>query len=443
MIQNAILIGISTAVLMSGAPALAQDVLQGSDAFGGYTANEPGTRRLITPDDLPPPNAAESASNPSEIIAMPEGAALETLDGFTAELVASGIENPRVLRFAPNGDLFVANSAAGQLLVFPAAPGNSIGQKQIFASGLNRPYGIAFYPLGDDPEWIYVGESDGIVRFPYTHGDIEASAEPEVIVSGIPSEHHWTRDVVFSPDGGTVYFAVGSGSNVGENMPPEPAGGLDAWISEHALGESWGPEERRATVLAYNPDGSNERVLASGLRNCSGMTIQPETGELWCVVNERDAIGDNLPPDYATSVEPGAFYGWPWYYIGDNEDPRLAGARPDLADDVTVPDVLFQAHSAPLNIAFKEDDSWGEEFAGDAFVAMHGSWNRGTRTGYKLVRLEMEDGEPTGVYEDFLTGFVTENGQVWGRPVGVTFGPDGSLYFSEDGNGTIWRVSRR
>jgi glucose/arabinose dehydrogenase len=221
-------------------------------------------------------------------------------------------------------------------------------------------------------------------------------------------------------------------------------GGVETFTENHPLGEMWGTEENRASVLAFNPDGTNQRIFATGLRNCSGMALQPATSDLWCVVNERDGLGDNVPPEYATVVEEGAFYGWPWYYIGSNEDPRehLKGKRPDLVDRVAVPDVLIQAHSAPLGITFYDGAMFPDEYRGDAFVALHGSWNRGKRTGYKIVRVLFdEDGQPTGEYEDFLTGFVHSVEEVWGRPVGVAVGEDGALYFSEDGNGTVWRVS--
>jgi glucose/arabinose dehydrogenase len=194
-------------------------------------------------------------------------------------------------------------------------------------------------------------------------------------------------------------------------------------------------------VLAADPDGKNLRTYATGIRNCSGLAVEPATGAPWCATNERDGLGDNLPPDYATRVQEGGFYGWPWYYIGANEDPRHKGARPDLARYAVAPDVLIQAHSAPLGIAFYRGEMFPEDVVGDAFVALHGSWNRGKRTGYKVVRLLFEGGQPTGVYEDFLTGFVDSDAAVWGRPVGVVVAADGSLLVSEDGNGTIWRVS--
>ena len=194
-------------------------------------------------------------------------------------------------------------------------------------------------------------------------------------------------------------------------------------------------------MLAFDPDGGNERVFATGLRNCSGLAVQPGSGDLWCAVNERDGLGDNLPPDFATRVAEGAFYGWPWYYIGSHEDPRHAGQRPDLAGKATVPDVLFDAHSAPLGITFYEGGQFPADFKGSAFVAFHGSWNRAKRTGYKVVRLIIKDGKPTGVYEDFLTGFVADPIRVWGRPVDVAVTKDGALLVTDDEGGAIWRVT--
>jgi glucose/arabinose dehydrogenase len=241
-----------------------------------------------------------------------------------------------------------------------------------------------------------------------------------------------------------MYFSLGSGSNIAEEVNGLPPGGIQQWAASKPLGVMWGEEEDRAAVLAFDPDGKNRRVVATGLRNCSGMTVQPATGNLWCVVNERDALGDDVPTDYATHVQQGAFYGWPWFYIGNHEDPRepLKGQRPDLASKVTTPDVLIQAHSAPLNIAFYSGTAFPAEYRGSAFVTLHGSWNRGKRTGYKVVRLLTDQsGKPTGAYEDFMTGFVLPNGDVWGRPVGVAVGKDGSLFITEDGNGTVWRVS--
>jgi glucose/arabinose dehydrogenase len=419
-----------------------QPVLTGKRAFGDWKADRPGVRRLIKPQDLPAPYLTRSSSNGAGLADRPEGAKPLVPPGFSIDLVASGIDNPRVVRAAPNGDLFVADSKANQIRVYRLADGGAKPAEQaIFAEGLTRPYGIAFYPPGDRPQWVYVANSNSVVRFAYRDGDLKAQGKPETIVPDIPSSHHWTRDIAFSPDGKTLYLSVGSGSNIAEDVGAEPEGGLERWATSAPHGAIWGSEEGRADVLAFDPDGRNRRSFATGLRNCSGMTVQPQTGALWCVVNERDGLGDNVPFEYATTVRQGGFYGWPWYYIGANEDPRHAGARPDLAGKVTVPDVLMQAHSAPLNIAFYEGKSFPAEYRGDAFVALHGSWNRGERTGYKVVLLDFKDGKPTGSYEDFITGFVEPDGSVWGRPVGVAVGKDGSLFVSEDGNGTIWRVT--
>ena len=425
-----------------------QPVLRGAAAFGDWRADRPGVRRLIRPEDLPRPYVSKSTSNSAGLVERPADAKPKLPPGFSAELIASGINNPRVVRIAPNGDLFVADSQANQIRVYRLAEGSAkLVKDGIFAGDLNQPYGIAFYPPGNDPQWVYVANSDGIVRFAYRDGDLKAAGDPETIVDSIPASHHWTRDIVFSPDGKTLYLSVGSGSNVAQDMTREPDGGLDAWAKSKPLGAAWGSEDGRADVLAFDPDGKNGRIVATGLRNCSGMTVQPATGALWCVVNERDALGDNVPTEYATAVKDGAFYGWPWYYIGNNEDPRHKGERPDLAGKATIPDVLMQAHSAPLNIAFYDGKNlpagsgFPAEYKGDAFVALHGSWNRGNRTGYKVVRLLFKDGKPTGEYEDFITGFVVSNGEVWGRPVGVAVAGDGALIVTEDGNGTIWRVT--
>jgi glucose/arabinose dehydrogenase len=419
-----------------------EPVLKGAAAFGDWRADRPGVRRLIRPGDLPRPYVTKSASNSGGLAERPQDAKPKLPPGFSAELIASGIDNPRVVRVAPNGDLFVADSEANQVRVYRLAEGSAKpAQDGIFAGNLNQPYGIAFYPPGNDPQWVYVANSDSVVRFAYRSSDLKASGDPETIVDNIPANHHWTRDIAFSPDGTTLYLSVGSGSNVAQDMGKEPEGGLGAWAKSKPLGAAWGSEDGRADVLAFDPDGKNRRIVATGLRNCSGMTVQPATGALWCVVNERDALGDNVPSEYATVVKDGAFYGWPWYYIGNNEDPRHKGERPDLAGKADIPDVLMQAHSAPLNIAFYDGKNFPAEYKGDAFVTLHGSWNRGNRTGYKVVRLLFRDGKSTGEYEDFITGFVVSNGEVWGRPVGVAVASDGALIVTEDGNGTIWRVT--
>jgi len=438
------LILLAATILSASGIALADNgqVLTGEKAFGDWHADKPGVRRLLKAEDQPAAFVSQSARNSPDKVKRPKGATPDLPPGFKAEMIASGIANPRAVRVAPNGDLFVADSKANQVRVYRPQGGSAKPAEQaIFAANLYKPYGIAFYPPGDKPEWVYVANSDSVVRFPYTSGDLKASGGPERIIDHIPALHHWTRDIVFSPDGKTLFLSVGSGSNVALDMSKEPMGGLDKWRKEQPLGATWDTEEKRADVIAYDPDGKNERIFATGLRNCSGMTIQPGTGQLWCVVNERDELGDNVPFEYATSVKEGAFYGWPWYYIGGNEDPRHAGERPDLAGNVTVPDVLMQAHSAPLNIAFYDGAQFPAEYRGDAFVALHGSWNRGEPTGYKLVRLMFKNGKPTGEYEDFMTGFVLSGDEVWGRPVGVAVAKDGALIVTEDGSGTIWRVT--
>ncbi|MEX1084189.1 MAG: PQQ-dependent sugar dehydrogenase, partial [Xanthobacteraceae bacterium] len=300
----------------------------------------------------------------------------------------------------------------------------------------------AFYPNDGKPEWVYVANTDSVVRFPYRAGDLKARGAPEMIVPRLPTGgNHWTRDVVFSKDGKRMFVSVGSASNVAQDMPPAPPGGLQNWVAENPLGAAWGAETERADVLLFDPQGKNRRIFATGIRNCVGMDIHPATGDLWCSTNERDLLGDDLPPDYLTRVREGAFYGWPWYYTGAHQDPRHKNARPDLADKITVPDVLLQPHSAPLGMVFYNGNQFPAEYKGQAFAALHGSWNRTTRTGYKIVRAIVKEGVPTGEYEDFVIGFVINDANAWGRPVGVTVAKDGSLLFSEDGNGTIWRVT--
>ncbi len=417
--------------------------LTGKAAFGDWQTQAPGVRRHIRPQDLPAPFATESVRNRVQVVVPSDGRQLKTLPGFEVKLFVKGLEGPRLIRTAPNGDIFVAESGAGRIRVLrPSADGGSAGANEVFASGLNRPFGIAFYPNNGKPEWVYVANTDSVVRFPYRAGDLKARGRPEVIVPALPSGGgHWTRDAVFSKDGKRMFVSVGSASNVAEDLPKLDAAALAKWIVENPLGAAWGVETERATVLAFDPLGKNRRIFATGIRNCVGMDIHPATGDLWCSTNERDLLGNDLPPDYLTRVREGAFYGWPWYYIGAHEDPRHKNARPDLANKVTVPDVLLQPHSAPLQMVVYEGNQFPGEFKGQIFAALHGSWNREKRLGYKIIRVFLKDGVPTGEYEDFVTGFVVDDASVWGRPVGVTVAKDGSLLFSEDGNGTIWRVT--
>ncbi len=427
-----------------GAPALAA-TLTGAGAYGDWRTDAPGVWRKITVSDLPPAQVRLSVALPA-VVARPAGAELKTLPGFTVTAFAK-LDAPRLVRVAPNGDIFVAESDPGRIRVLRAADAApKPSEDQTFAEGLNHPFGIAFYPAGPNPQWVYVGDTNSVVRFPYRSGDLKARGPAETIVPTLPhGSDHWTRDVTFSLDGKTMFVSVGSGSNVAEGMAKKAPAEALAWQAGHALGAAWGKEENRADVLAFDPDGKGQHVYAAGIRNCVGMAVNPITGALWCSTNERDLLGDNVPPDYVTQVKAGGFYGWPWYYIGAHEDPRRVGERPDLRDKVTVPDVLIQPHSASLEMTFYEarggPAAFPAEYRGDAFVALHGSWNRGKRTGYKVVRVKLQNGRPTGEYEDFLTGFVVDDHGVWGRPVGVAVAHDGALLVTDDGGNMLWRVA--
>ena len=416
--------------------AAGQPSPQGASPYGDWRTDAPGTARHITAADLPPPSATPSASEGSQIVPRPANALPRVPAGFAVQVWASGLDAPRAMRTAPNGDVFLAESGAGQIRAWrPQAEAKQPRSSGVFASGLEQPFGMAFWPP-DQPRYVYVAETSRIVRYPYD-GSLAAAGPPQVVVPSLPEGGHWTRDLAVAPDGRSLFVSVGSASNVATDM----RGQRDDKATAAAAGAGTGDETGRAAVYRFGPEGGPLELVASGIRNCVGLAIQPKTGALWCAVNERDGMGDNLPPDYATHVSAGSFYGWPWYYIGRHEDPRHLGERPDLADRLTVPDVLIQPHSAPLGITFYEGGSFPAQYLGDAFVTLHGSWNRAGRTGYKVIRLRMHDGQPTGEYEDFLTGFVTGESAVWGRPVGVTTLHDGSMLVSEDANGTIWRIS--
>jgi glucose/arabinose dehydrogenase len=410
--------------------------LTGPAAYGDWRIDAPGLRFRITPADLPAAGATPSVANPPHEIARPAGANPKAPFGFAAEALVSGFDKPRVMRMAPNGDIFLAESGAGRVRVLRGAD-DAAPQISLFAEGLDRPYGIAFYPPGPDPKYVYVATPSEVYRFAYKSGDLAASGKAEKVVALPDGDGHWTRDLAVSADGKTIFASVGSASNDADDM--KPLAGLEAFRKTHALGAAWGSEAGRADVLAFNPDGGALKVFATGLRNCSGLGVHPQTGALWCLVNERDHLGDDLPPDFATTVGDGKFYGWPWYYIGDHEQPGRAKERPDLKGQITVPDVLLQPHSAPLGIAFYTSSHFPEKFRESAFVAMHCSWNRAKRTGYKVVRLVFDNGRPTGEYEDFLDGFVNEDG-VWGRPSGVAVTKSGNLLVSDDLGGVVWRV---
>lgn len=425
-------------------------VLVGPAAFGDWRTDSPGVRRKITSADLPPPFATKSAGNPPRIVPRPSDATLKVPPGFVVEQFANGLDQPRLVRVAPNGDIFVSESRAGRLRVLRATDGAGKPDRvETFASNLKLPFGIAFWPPGPNPQYLYVANTDSVARFPYRNGDLHARGPAQSVVTAIPGGGHfgggghWTRDVVFSRDGSKMFISVGSSSNDAETLAQRGLPEAIQWAKLHGLGAAWGSEQWRADVLAANPDGTGLRVFATGLRNCVGMAVNSLTGDLWCSTNERDGLGDNLPPDYITRVREGGFYGWPWYYIGDHEDPHHRGERPDLKSKVITPDVLIQAHSASLEMTFYNGRQFPEEYRGDAFAAEHGSWNRSRRTGYKIIRVITRNGKPTGEYEDFMTGFVTADGDVRGRPVGVAVAHDGALIVTEDANGTVWRVAYR
>ena len=409
--------------ILQAAKIDSKNIAVGKDAFADSKSLKPGMARKITPGDLPEP--ADATPNRGQVIARPENAWPQAPAGFKVELyVSSGLAQPRQIRTAPNGDFFVADSSAGEIKIFRGiTKDGKPGQSAVFATGLNRPFGIAFYPPGANPQWVYVGNTNALVRFPYKNGDLKASGAAETLVAEIPSGGgHWTRDVVFSKDGKNLFLAVGSASNVDD---PDTHKG----------------EFHRANILEYTPEGKFVGIYASGIRNPVGLGIHPETGQLWCSVNERDNLGDNLVPDYVTHVERGGFYGWPYFYIGGHPDSRLNGAHPELKSKVLVPDVLLTPHNASLGLTFYDGKQFPEEYRGDLFAAEHGSWNRSQRSGHEVIRVPLEKGKSNGVYQDFLTGFVTPEGDMWGRPVGVTVAQDGSILVTDDGSKSIWRVS--
>jgi glucose/arabinose dehydrogenase len=411
-----------------------QHTITGKAALTDYSQEIPGTRRKLTVRDLPAPYATSSVDNRPKLVPKPADAWPKAPEGFNVELYTNGLDEPRLIRTAPNGDLFVADSEVdrkpetGKIRIFRGVDANGKPKETgIFATGLAQPFGLAFYPLGPNPQWLYVGNTDTVVRFPYKNGDLKATGPAEKLVDlpgggRLRGGGHWTRDIVFSQDGKRMFVSVGSHSNVDDpDTHPE--------------------EFHRADVLEFTPEGKFVEVYASGIRNCVGEAIQPETGELWCSTNERDQLGDNLVPDYITHVKENGFYGWPWYYMGSNQDPRLAGKHPELLGKVIVPDVLLQPHFASLELTFYEGPEFPAAYKGDIFAAEHGSWNKSKRAGYEVIRVPVKDGKATGEYEDFLTGFVTSAGDVWGRPVGVTVASDGSLFVTDDGSKSIWHVT--
>jgi glucose/arabinose dehydrogenase len=393
----------------------------GQAAYTDYMKQAPGACRLLTPADMPAPNTPSSVTNGPTLAARAKNQLPQVPSGFTVQLYATGLNNPRLLATAPNGDIFVAQPAADTVVVLHGIDSTGMVQTTTtFASGLNAPFGIAFYPAGANPQYVYVANMDSVVRFPYQSGDTKASGPAQTIVPSLPANGaHTTRTLAFTADN-RMLVSVGAANN----------------LTNTDIDKS---ETNRADVLAYTPDGMFLKIYASGLRNAVGLTVD-STGSPWVAVNERDGLGDNLPPDYVTHLQEDGFYGWPWYYIGANPDPRLPLSHPELAAKTIVPDTLLQPHFAPLQIAFYTGSQFPAFYKGDIFVAAHGSWNRSVRVGYELLRVLLQNGKATGVYEDFMTGFVNPDGTVWGRPVGITVGIDGSLFVSDDASNSVWHI---
>jgi glucose/arabinose dehydrogenase/cytochrome c2 len=421
--------------------------IKGSD---DWKKDVPGRVHRIDLAKLPPPFDTPSSAKFPRLVPKPADASVKLPPGFELTTFATGTTGARKLLLAPNGDIFLSETQANKVVVMrPSADGAHADQIITYAQGLVLPHGMAFYPNAQHPRWLYVAETNRVVRYAYQPGDTVASGVPEIVVaqlSPVAGGGHFSRDVAFSLDGKKMYVSVGSQSNVADDLPKKSPAEVQAWEAAHGLGAAWGNEENRADVLVFDV-GSNKpgKVFASGIRNCVSLTVQPGTGALWCTTNERDMLGDDLVPDYSTRVKQGAWYGWPWYYMGNHEDPRHAGERPDLAGKVTSPDVPFQSHSAALNLTFYTATSgasaFPSEYLGDGFAVLHGSWNRAFRTGHKVVRVRMKNGVPTGEYDDFLVGFIVDDGNAWGRPVALMVNNDGSLLLTDDGANLVYRIA--
>lgn len=374
---------------------------------------------------LPPPYATESKTNNSKVIGWPEGKMPKAPEGFTVTKFADGFENPRWTYIAPNNDIFVVESGTrtskNQITVLrDKDKDGKFETREVFLKNLNRPFGMLILN-----NFFYVANTDGLYRYPYTNAPLTLETQGTKILD-LPAggyNNHWTRNIITNPEGTKIYISVGSGSNVGEN-------GMDK-------------EVRRAAILEINPDGSGEKIYADGIRNPVGMDWNPINKELWTAVNERDDLGDDLVPDYITSVKRGGFYGWPYSYFGNILDPRMKGERKDLAAKAIVPDVSVGAHTASLGFTFYTKNAFSAKYKNGAFVGQHGSWNRAKIAGYKVVFVPFVNGKPSGKPEDFLTGFVSneEKAEVYGRPVAVTVMHDGSLLVNDDSGNTIWKVT--
>lgn len=392
-------------------------------------AKQPGNvvKTAIGDITLPPPYATESKTNNSKVIGWPAGKTPKAPEGFTVTKFADGFENPRWTYIAPNQDIFVVESGTrsskNQITVLrDKDKDGKFETREVFISGLNKPFGMLVLK-----DFFYIANTDGLYRYPYKNNPLKLETKGEKILE-LPAggyNNHWTRNLLASPDGSKIYVSVGSGSNNGEN-------GMDK-------------EVRRAAILEINPDGTGEKIFASGLRNPVGMNWNPVNKELWTAVNERDELGDELVPDYITSVKRDGFYGWPYSYFGSIPDPRMKGERKDLVEKAIVPDVPVGSHTASLGLAFYTKDKFPAKYKNGAFVGQHGSWNRSKISGYKVLFVPFKDGKPSGKPEDFLTGFISNENkaEVYGRPVAVTVMNDGSLLVNDDSGNTIWKVSAK
>ena len=421
--------------------------VKGSD---DWKNDAPGRVHRIDLAKLPAPYDTPSSAKFPRLVPRPADANVKLPPGFTLSVFATGTTGARKMLLTPNGDILLSETQANKIVVMhPSADGTHAEKITTYAQGLVLPHGMAFYPDAKNPKWLYVAETNRLVRYAYKSGDTTASGVPEIVVaqlSPVAGGGHFSRDVAFSPDGRKMYVSVGSQSNVAEDMPKKNAAEAKAWEAAHGLGATWGAEENRADVLVFDVgSGKTGKVFASGIRNCVSLTVQPGNGALWCTTNERDMLGDDLVPDYSTRVQEGHWYGWPWYYMGNHEDPRHAGERPDLAGKVTSPDVPYQAHSAALNLTFYTENSgasaFPKEYVGEGFAVLHGSWNRAFRTGHKVVRVRMKNGVPTGEYDDFLVGFIVDDGNAWARPVALLVNADGSLLLTDDGANLVYRIA--
>jgi len=379
-------------------------------------ADLPGQKFSISVNDLPKPYATPGVANSSQRVPRPAGVLPQVPAGFKVEVYAAGLTNPRWMAVAPDGDVFLAEPSAGRITLLHEAGGKVAATP--FADGFRTPHGLAL-----TRDALYVGDLMGVWRIPYQPGEKKAAGRTKVTSAKdlSPVGYHVTRDLAIDSKG-TIYVAIGSASNVGEDAPT------------------------RATVQTVAADGSL-RPFATGLRNAVGMAFYPGTDNLFVTVNERDGLGDELVPDYLTHVQPGTFYGWPYAYLGQHPDPDYGSKRPDMVAKAVMPDLLFHAHSAPLGLVFYEGAMFPAQYRGDAFVALHGSWNSAAPTGYKVVRVPFRNGRPVGGYENFMTGFWNgadkpgEPARVWGRPAGLAVAKDGSLLVADDDGKVVWRVS--